>query len=152
VKRRTPNHDIATKKFILDATAGFRMMWVNKHHPNCIYLDQRPECEPDIVGDFRDLKQFKDETFRLVIFDPPHIIDKWQANPEKSPFVKRFGVLCAETWQSDLKKGLLECWRILQPYGILQFKWSTHDKKIDGVLKELPFKPLIAEETKTIPF
>lgn len=48
-------------KFILDATAGFRMMWFNKHHPNAIYLDQRPECEPDIVGDFRDLKQFPEQ-------------------------------------------------------------------------------------------
>lgn len=40
-------------KFILDATAGFRQMWFNKQHPNTVYLDQRPECEPDQIKTFR---------------------------------------------------------------------------------------------------
>ena len=62
---------VAKEKFILDATAGFRMMWFDKKHPNCIYLDQRPECEPDIVGDFKNLSQFPNGMFKLIIFDPP---------------------------------------------------------------------------------
>lgn len=83
-------------KFILDATAGYRMMWFNKQHPNCIYLDQRPECEPDIVGDFRDLKQFADENFRLIIFDPPHILETSVSH--NSNILRDFGFLRRETW------------------------------------------------------
>ena len=65
-----------TEKFILDATAGFRMMWFNKHHPNVTYLDQKPECEPDIIGDFRNLKDFADNSQRLIVFDPPPFVSK----------------------------------------------------------------------------
>ena len=30
-------------KFILDACCGGRMMWFNKNHPNCLYIDIRKE-------------------------------------------------------------------------------------------------------------
>ena len=126
-------------KFILDATAGFRMMWYNKKHPNCIYLDQRPECEPDIVGDFRDLNQFKDETFKLIVFDPPHIIRMGASNANMQ---REFGKLEPETWQGDLKKAFNELWRVLAPYGILIFKWSNRYIPSDKVIKLAPEKPL----------
>jgi 23S rRNA G2069 N7-methylase RlmK/C1962 C5-methylase RlmI len=129
------------EKFILDATAGFRMMWFDKKHPNCIYLDQRPECEPDIVGDFRDLKQFADETFRLIIFDPPHIISN---GPQGDSNMRRmFGFLEPDTWASDIERGLKECWRILAFYGILLFKWNTHKISSEKVIKLFPTSPLI---------
>jgi hypothetical protein len=81
-------------KFILDATAGFRMMWLNKKHPNTIYLDQRPECEPDIVGDFRDLKQFPDESFRLIVFDPQHAGSQEQGRESPAYFPCHPGQTC----------------------------------------------------------
>jgi muconolactone delta-isomerase len=136
-------------KFILDATAGFRKIWFNKKHPNCLYVDIRPECEPDEVQDFRKLP-YPNQTFKLVIFDPPHLIESWQPN-KNNPFTKYYGLLKAEKWQDDLKKGLLECWRVLEDYGVLLFKWSTHDKAIDNVLASLPFNPLIVEETRSNP-
>ena len=138
---------MTSEKFILDATAGFRMMWFNKHHPNCIYLDQRPECEPDIVGDFRDLKQFPDENFRLVVFDPPH--DVYHHNPNMSTsFNQNFGVLRPETWQEDLKQAFKELWRVLKPYGILVFKWATFHIDEKRIQKFFPEKPLFAQITK----
>lgn len=132
-------------KFILDATAGFRMMWFNKHHPNTIYLDQRPECEPDIVGDFRDLKQFPDESFKLIIFDPPF----WLRNGKtvNTSFMKSYGYLNPETWQVDLKKGIEECWRVLKPYGILFGKWSNYQISSPEFLKLFPCEPLIYQTT-----
>ena len=133
-----------TRKFILDATAGFRMMWENKQHPNTIYLDERSECNPDIIGDFRDLIQFPTERFRLVVFDPPHAV----RNTIHGRILHDFGVLKCETWQSDLKLGLKECMRVLKPYGILLFKWNTCSKKISEVKKLLPFKPLFMQTTK----
>ncbi len=133
------------EKFILDATAGFRMMWFNKKHPNCIFLDQRPECEPDIVGDFRDLKQFPDETFRLVVFDPQHRRVK-DGCPKG--FIQSYGALLPETWQSDFKKAFAEVWRCLKPYGILIFKWSSHKIKEKSVLQcFFPYYPLFGQKT-----
>jgi len=43
--------------------------------------------------------------------------------------------LVAETWQDDLKKGFSECWRVLEDYGTLIFKWSD---------SEIPFKKVLA--------
>ena len=130
-------------KFILDATAGFRMMWFNKHHPNCIYLDRRPECEPDIVGDFRDLKQFPDETFKLIVFDPPHSVH----NIDGSHLQRDYGWLKPETWQSDLQRGFKECWRVLKFYGILIFKWGETDKSFKEVISLFPIKPLFLQKS-----
>ena len=132
------------EKFILDATAGFRMMWFNKKHPNCIYLDQRPECEPDIVGDFRDLKQFPDETFRLIIFDPPHII---RNSKNEIGMLSDFGALKPETWQDDLSKGFRELWQKLAPWGILILKWSTQQIPSHEILKLLCAHPLFYQVT-----
>jgi len=136
-------------KFILDATAGFRMMWFNKQHPNTIYLDERPECEPDIVGDFCDLKQFADETFRLIVFDPPHILRKDTFGG--SGLRTAYGWLTPETWQDTLKNGFAECWRVLKPYGVLLFKWSNTNIPSNKVLKYAPTKPLFYQITAVKP-
>lgn len=85
------------EKFILDATAGYRMMHFNKKHPNVLYLDQRPECEPDVVGDFTDLSQFPNNTFQLVIFDPPHFVKNHHGLAPDTGIARRFGALNVET-------------------------------------------------------
>lgn len=133
-----------TEKFILDATAGYRMMWTNKQHPNAIYLDEKAEVCPDIIGDFTKLSQFPDNTFRLVLFDPPHVV----RNSVHGDIQRNFGILKCETWQSDLRKGLIECMRVLKTYGILLFKWNTHSKTIPQILKILPYEPLVSQTTK----
>ena len=94
--------NILADKFILDATAGFRSMWFNKKHPNCLYIDQRPECEPDIVADHRNLTQIPDNQFKLIVYDPPHII-RSTIQSDTNVF-RRFGVLRPDTWTSDIKK------------------------------------------------
>lgn len=128
-----------TEKFILDATAGFRMMWFDKHEPHTIYLDQRPECEPDIIGDFRDLKQFPDESFRLIVFDPPHIIESAQTG---SNIIRQFGCLQRESWPLLIKNGAAELWRLLKPNGILLFKWSNQYIPSNKLIELFPEKPL----------
>ena len=134
------NRKVKPEKFILDATAGYRMMWFNKQHPNTIYLDERPECEPDIIGDFRELKQFKNETFNLIIFDPPHIIESSQT---ASNIIRDYGCLQKETWPSLIKDGARELWRLLKPMGVLLFKWSNQYIPSNQVIKLFPEKPLI---------
>lgn len=76
---------IQTEKPILDATCGSRMMWFDKKHPSVLYCDIRngvysaglgdaTEVLPDAEVDFRQMP-FEDESFHLVVFDPPH--SKW---------------------------------------------------------------------------
>ena len=135
------------EKFILDATAGFRMMWFNKKEPHTIYLDQRPECEPDIVGDFRDLRQFADETFRFVIFDPPHIIRRGDTANYGMGMHSDYGTLEPERWQKDIQDGFNECWRVLKTYGVLVFKWSNQQISSEKILALCSQKPLIYQVT-----
>jgi len=151
-------------KFILDACCGPRMFWMNKRHPNTIYMDIRNEekgfvdnrynreIKPDVVGDFRKMP-FEDKSFKLIIWDPPHIIQKYHP---KCRIIATYGCLEPETWQDDLKRGFEECWRVLEDYGTLVFKWSEVDrwgqKKFSAKLKDIlglfHTEPLIAQKVK----
>lgn len=141
-------------KFILDACCGGRMFWFNKKHPAAVYMDirkkgkgfikDRPnfEINPDIVGDFRKIP-FPDKSFKLVIWDPPHI----KFRGYKSWASEKYGSLDPKTWAADLKKGFNECWRVLEDYGTLIFKWSTErdsrSVKVSEILKLFHTQPLV---------
>ncbi len=141
-------------KFILDACCGPRFMWFNKKHPNTIYVDirkeekgfvkERPNCcvDPDVIADFRNLP-FKDKQFKHVVWDPPHLLKLM----ETSIMRKKFGVLNSETWQADLKKGFNECWRVLDDYGTLIFKWNEGNIPTKKVLSLFPVEPLYGHPT-----
>lgn len=71
-------------KRILDACCGSRMFWFDKGNQDVVFMDKRQlqtnlcdgrklEVNPDIVADFRDMP-FDDESFYMVVFDPPHLI------------------------------------------------------------------------------
>lgn len=125
------------------------MFWFDKTHPNTIYIDNRiaekghrkirpnHEVKPDIVMDFRKL-DFPDKTFKLVVWDPPHMLSLM----ETSDMRKVYGILNAETWQSDLKRGFKECWRVMEDYGVLVFKWSESEVPLKKVLKLFDKQPL----------
>lgn len=141
-------------KVILDACCSVKAMWCNKTHPNAVYIDIRKESsgflghgrkeklEPDYVMDFREM-DFPDKKFKLVVFEPPHL----KTLGETSYFRKKFGCLNAETWQADLKAGFDECWRVLEDYGTLIFKWSDNEIKFKEVLKYAPCEPLFQNTT-----
>ena len=136
-------------KFILDACCGSRMFWFNKQQKNTVFcdireynkgfIDNRPnrELKPDMIMDFRNLK-FSDRNFKLVIMDPPHLIGK----PDGCRMTRTYGVLNKETWKEDIKKGFDECWRVLEDYGILIFKWNEASVKRKEVLEVLGKVPL----------
>lgn len=114
-------------KKILDACCGSRMFWFNKENKNTVYMDNRTEdatlCDgrklivkPDVIADFRKMP-FENESFHLVIFDPPHLLKAGDTS-----FLKlKYGRL-DETWQQDIEQGLSECWRVLKQNGTLIFK------------------------------
>jgi len=60
----------------------------------------------------------------------------------------KYGALRAETWQSDLRRGFNEMWRVLRPGGTLTFKWADVHKSHDDVLGELEIEPLYGTTTK----
>jgi hypothetical protein len=143
-------------KFILDACCGPRWMWNNKHHPNTIYIDIREEdkgfsqkdkqteIKPDIIMDCRKLK-FQDKSFKLIVFDPPHIKGK----DYNSNLKKCFGYLDKDNWKVDLKKCINEMWRCLEDYGILIFKFSDCNIPFKEVLSLFPEEYLFGNTKST---
>jgi len=132
---------------ILDACCGSRMFWFDKNHPNTIYGDFRKEdhllCDgrhleinPDIQMDFRNMP-FADGQFKLVVFDPPHLIKAGK----QSWLALKYGKL-KNDWQEDLRKGFKECFRVLATDGVLIFKWNETQIKVSEVLGLTDQKPL----------
>ncbi len=147
---------------ILDATCGGRSIWhpENKHREDTLYIDNRREdpgfhgqegrsyaVQPDRVEDFRDLP-FDDESFKLVIFDPPHVVKENGMESISGHIEKKYGALHAETWQSDLRKGFEELFRVLEEGGTLVFKFADNHVDFQDVLDLAPVDPLLGTMTK----
>ncbi len=92
--------------------------------------------------DYRDMK-CKDKYFQLVVFDPPHLTTL----TETSIMKKKFGCLNAETWQWDIKQAFNECWRVLEDYGILLFKWNDIEIPYKKILNLCSANPLFMNIT-----
>jgi len=132
------------------------MFWKNKNHPNTLYIDNRiakkghiqngwnpnHEIKPDIVMDFRNMA-FKDNSFKLVVFDPPHLYN----GSMKSVINKKYGLLDRNNWKTDIQKGFNECLRVLEDYGILIFKWQEANIPLKDVLALFPIVPLFGTFT-----
>ena len=148
-----------TEKKILDATCGSKTIWFNKDHPAVVYCDKRSEnltgiwksgsgiseractVSPDIQCDFTDLP-FGDNTFSLVVFDPPHLDhvgkNAWMA--------KKYGRL-DENWPQMIHDGFQECMRVLKPDGVLIFKWSECQISAGRVWMAIGQKPLFGHRS-----
>ena len=153
------------EKHILDATCGARTIWFDKKCPAAVYFDCREEHEiaiwkstkndsvrtldvvPDVIGDFTEMP-FEDESFELVVFDPPHILQFG----ENAWLQKKYGKL-PENWTQLIHDGFWECMRVLKPYGTLIFKWNEFDiptrKLIDAIGKEPLFGHRSGKKMKT---
>lgn len=135
-------------KPILDVCCGSKMFWFDRNNKNTIFMDNRElkdilcdgrglEIKPDLVGDFRDIP-FSDKSFKLVVFDPPHLL----RIGETSWMAKKYGKLNPETWKEDIKQGFKECMRVLEDYGVLIFKWNEEQIKLKQILELIEYKPL----------
>jgi SAM-dependent methyltransferase len=140
---------------VLDPACGSRMMWFDRANPDAIFGDQRSETltvvdrshgredgtrilsvVPGALMDFRALP-FPDGTFRLVAFDPPHLV---RAGP-RSWLAAKYGKL-GQDWREDLRQGFAECFRVLHADGTLVFKWNETQVKLSEVLALTPHRPL----------
>lgn len=142
-------------KRVLDPCCGSRMWWFDREHPDAIFGDRRSETvtvtdrshgnqagqrviriEPDTLMDFRAMP-FPDGAFKLVAFDPPHLVRAGA----KSWMAAKYGKL-SDDWREDLRRGLAECFRVLDADGVLVFKWNETQIKVREVLALTPVQPL----------
>jgi len=85
---------------------------------------------------------FNSKSFSVVVFDPPHVIRK----EPRGWITRKYGVLNGE-WREVLRKGFLECFRVLKPDGVLIFKWSESNVMVREILDLAPVKPLFGHRT-----
>ncbi len=144
-------------KKVLDVCCGPKGMWFDKQDQRALYLDRRcethknnypsgykeMEIKPDIIGDFTNIQQ-PDNSFSLVVFDPPHIK---RSETNAGEIGKRYGKLNGE-WKEMLRKGFEECFRVLKPDGVLIFKWCEVEIPIKEILELTEHKPLFGHKTK----
>jgi ubiquinone/menaquinone biosynthesis C-methylase UbiE len=151
-------------KKILDVACGGKMFYFDKNDPRVLFCDNREiettlcdgrhfTVKPDVKCDFTELP-FADNVFRMVVFDPPHLLRntgeskfaamygslKEKAAPTGYQMIK-YGALYSD-WRDMLHKGFAECLRVLEPYGFLIFKWNETDIVVNEVLKLAPCSPI----------
>lgn len=152
-----------TDKRILDVTCGNRSIWFQKNEPHTIYCDIREEkwenafgtalnkngeqkhrhlvIDPDIKCSFTDIP-FDDESFNLVVFDPPHI----ENLSDNSWMRKAYGSLDGD-WKTMIRKGFQECMRVLCNGGVLIFKWSDVHISTREIIKVIGEEPLFGHRS-----
>jgi 23S rRNA G2069 N7-methylase RlmK/C1962 C5-methylase RlmI len=131
------------------------MMWFDRGNPDVVFGDKRSETltvtdrshgksdgtrtlhvTPDVLMDFRAIP-YADNTFKLIAFDPPHLV---RAGP-RSWLAAKYGKL-GQDWRDDLRQGFTECFRVLDTDGVLVFKWNETQVKLKEVLALTPVQPL----------
>ena len=119
-----------SEQTILDICCGSRMFWFDKQDERAVFSDIRAEehclCDgrrlvisPDVIADFRALP-FAENTFPVVVFDPPHL----ERVGEAAWMGKKYGRLNKKTWRSDLRAGFKEAFRVLRPHGVLTVSYT----------------------------
>lgn len=134
-------------KRVLDPCCGSRMFWFDKSNPDVAFCDNKElettlcdgrklVIKPDIKCDFTNLP-FDDGTFWHVVFDPPHLF-----LGESSWMAKKYGTLKGIDWETLIKEGFNECWRVLKTNGTLIFKFNETDIPVSKILKIIDKQPL----------
>lgn len=143
---------------VLDACCGSRMFWFDRKDDRAVFVDKRRErhvltdssskggsrelvIDPDHLADFTNLP-FPDNTFALVVFDPPH----FERNGSTGWVGLKYGTLKGD-WQEMLRAGFAECFRVLRPEGTLIFKWCEDEIPLSKILALTPQKPLFGHRS-----
>ena len=122
-------------------------MWWDKSHPDVLYMDKRVvppgsivqqpmwAVEPDLVADYTALP-FPDETFEMVVYDPPH------APITTGIIASKYGTM---TDLDEITAGLRECLRVSR--GWVVFKWSEAPFPVGEVINRLGVQPMFGHTT-----
>lgn len=129
------------------------MFWFDRANPAVVFMDNRQETHtlpdvsskggsrmlvisPNLVADFTALP-FSAESFNLVVFDPPHL----SRNGAKGWQAKKYGKLPTD-WQTQLRLGFKECFRVLKIGGTLILKWNEHEIPVSKIIALAEEPPL----------
>jgi SAM-dependent methyltransferase len=144
---------------VLDACCGSKMFWFDRDDARALFVDKRREThpidigtpgtvgrapivvDPDLLADFSALP-FANDSFALVVFDPPHI-ERQQA---LGLLTKKYGILSGD-WRDVIRRGFAECFRVLKPHGTLIFKWAESDHPVASILALTDEKPLLGHKS-----
>ncbi len=164
------NNHVWNRKPILDACCGGKMFYFAKDDPRVLFQDIREvettlcdgrsfSVKPDVVADFT-LMPYPDESFAMVVFDPPHLV---YSRGKKSKTVDIYGTLSDKTaptgyqhikygalysdWRDLLRKGFSECFRVLKSGGFLIFKWCDIDIKVSEILALTEHQPVFGHKS-----
>ena len=152
------NMSNATFPPVLDACCGSRMFWFDRKDSRATFVDKRRErhtlpdisskggsrelvIDPDHLADFTNLP-FPDNTFALVVFDPPH----FERNGATGWVGLKYGTLKGD-WQEMLRGGFAECFRVLRPDGVLIFKWCEDEIPVSRILALTQERPLFGHKS-----
>ena len=145
---------------VLDVCCGSRKFWFDKNDQRALFIDRRSETiyakdknnpggvrkidvKPDMIADFRALP-FEDNSFPLVVFDPPHIMENRCGH--NSRMAQVYGTLSktpgATTWLPDSKSVS----GILKPSGTLVFKWAETNIGVSEVVLLAGHAPLFGNK------
>lgn len=127
------------------------MFWFDKNNSDVIFADNRElettlcdgrklVIKPDVKMDFRDMP-FDNESFKMVVFDPPHLIHAG----ETSWLRQKYGIL-PEEWGTYISRGFDECMRVLEKDGVLIFKWNEEQIRLSEILANIKYKPLFGDK------
>jgi SAM-dependent methyltransferase len=134
------------------------MFWFDKRDSRAIFVDKRREhhtlpdksskggsreliVDPDLQADFTSLP-FADNSFALVVFDPPH----FERNGASGWVGLKYGTLKGD-WREMLRAGFAECFRVLKPEGALIFKWCEDEIPVSQILALTPERPLFGHKS-----
>lgn len=156
-------------KNILDVCCGGRMFYFDKQDERVLFCDNRKvkttlcdgrefEVDPDVQCDFTELP-FGDNSFGLVVFDPPHLtrctgkskheeiygLSSEISTPTGWQKIK-YGELY-NNWPDMIRRGFAECFRVLKPNGILIFKWNETEIKVSEILSLTDEKPIFGHRS-----
>ena len=95
-----------------------------------------PPNQDPLLADFKEMP-FDDESFQLVLFDPPHLVRDKQSFSEVR---LRYGEYTSVNEQEEIGLGFAECWRVLAPGGTLVFKWAG---SLERVEPHFPCDPIV---------
>jgi SAM-dependent methyltransferase len=139
-------------KIILDVCCGGRMFWFDKQNPYVLFCDNRRfegkandgrnfKVDPEVLCDFTALP-FPDKLFKHVVFDPPQMLYAGRGGQMALHYT-----ILPKVWHPIIKDGFNECWRVLDDYGTLIFKWSEHDIPVKKVIEVIGRKPLYGHKS-----
>ena len=142
----------------LDATCSFRKIWPKVA---TYRIDIRPETNPDIIMDARELK-FPNAYFDIIYCDPPHLIHKGSPSQRikscrrlrRRIFPDMFTAY--GYWQSHkefhefVEKTNNEFYRCLKPKGLVKYKMTNSNGcvKTDDLIEKMTHFEVIEHTIK----